>query len=162
MKIDTLHKNYEPVILCSAGLGKNYIDEQRKRLHTYQPHNSIEYYKLPDGSKVNLPIYYRNKFFTEDEREKLWIDRLDENHIFVRGIEVKNINSAEGQREYFKILEEQQRQNTELGYGDDSNLWKAQEYNVTLKHLNAAKPKKRKLNAGTKTSLQTNLPEANF
>lgn len=141
MKVDERHKNYEPVILCSAGLGKNFITEQQKQLHKYRPHNSIEYYKLPDGSKVNLPIYYRNKFYTEEEREKLWTDRLDNNTIFVRGIEIKNIDSAEGQRQYFKVLQEQQRQNTELGYGDDTKAWKFEDYNISFKDVNK-RPKK--------------------
>lgn len=138
-KIDNDHKNYEAVILCSRGLGEYYITEFTKNIHKYTKGETKEYYKLKNGQKVNLPIYYRNKLFTEEEREKLWIDRLDKNVMFVRGIEIKNIQSAEGQRIYNQILEEQQKQNIALGYGSDSKEWKKQEYNKTLKMINKMK-----------------------
>lgn len=135
-KLDNDHKGYEPTILCSAGLGKNYITEGTKNIHKYRPHSTIEYIRLPNGAQVNMPIYYRNKFYNEEEKQMLWSDRLDKNTIFVRGIECKNIDSKEGQKEYMNLLHAQQSINKQMGYGDDSKLWKTKDYNVTLKMLN--------------------------
>jgi hypothetical protein len=67
-KIDNKHKGYKPKILCSAGLGSNYINKFNKLKHRYQGDKTIEYYQTPI-SKIQLPIYYKNKLFTEEERE---------------------------------------------------------------------------------------------
>lgn len=141
-KIDNDHKNYKAVILCSAGIGKNFITNAQKEIYKYRPHESKEYYKLPNGQRVSLPIYYRNKLYTEEEREMLWTDRLDKNTIYVRGIEIKNIDSANGQKQYERLLEHQQKINYELGYGDDSKEWQKMEYNTTLRMLNKNKKDK--------------------
>ena len=36
-----------------------------------------ETYINSQGFKMALPVYYRNKIYTEEEREKLWIEKLD-------------------------------------------------------------------------------------
>lgn len=141
-KIDNNHRGYQPKIFCTAGLGESFITEQIKKTYKYDPSNIKEYYKLPNGQKVNLPIYYRNKLFTEDEKEKLWLNRLDKHTLFVRGIEIQNIDTNEGQKQYFDILKEQQKQNAELGYGDDSKSWKKQIYRYKLRDLNKKNAKK--------------------
>ena len=37
-----------------------------------------ETYINSQGFKMALPMYYRNKIYTEEEREKLWIEKLDD------------------------------------------------------------------------------------
>ena len=37
------------------------------------------------GGKLNLPIYYRNKIFTEEEREKLFLDKIEKGIVYVLG-----------------------------------------------------------------------------
>ena len=141
-KIDNEHKDYQAKIFCTAGLGKKFITDQIKKVYKYDETNIKEYYKLPNGQKVNLPIYYRNKLFTEDEREKLWINRLNKHTLFVRGIEIQKIDTDEGQKQYFEILKEQQKQNEDLGYGNDGNNWKKRVYRYKLKDLNKKMHKK--------------------
>ena len=136
MKIDNDHKFYKAEIFASAGIGKNFVNENTKNIYKYKPHNSKEFYILPNGTKVNLPIYYRNKFYNEEEREKMWCDRLDKKTIFVRGIEIKNIDTPEGFKIYADTLHDQQLINKSLGYGSDIKEWKFEEYNHTLKMLN--------------------------
>lgn len=135
LKIDPVHKDYKPIILCSKGIGSSYIDKNQ-RLHKYRPKDTIEYYKLPNGNKINLPIYYRNHFFTEEERTKLWQEKLDQEQIYVRSIPMK-LNTEKGIQEYLNVLKYQRKENIELGYGDDSKEWKEKEYNITLRMLNA-------------------------
>ena len=47
---------------------------------------------MKNGGKLNLPIYYRNKLFTEEEREKLFLDKIEKGIIYVLGtkIDLKN------------------------------------------------------------------------
>lgn len=133
-KIDTEHKGYKPSIFCSKGIGKKYTDVY-KNYHTYKTNETREYYTLNNGRKVNLPIYYRNKFFTEEEREKLWLEKLDKEEIYVLGTPI-SIKTKQDYESYLNILKSAQEYNTRIGYGDDTQQWKAKDYNITLKMLN--------------------------
>ena len=135
LKVDKVHKDYKQIILCSKGIGRNYI-EQNRRKHQYTGENTNEAYTLGDGNKCGLPIYYRNKLFTEREREKLWLNKIKQGKRYIRGIEV-DISTDKGLEEYETILTQQQIENENLGYGNLSNEWKKKDYNTTLRVLNA-------------------------
>lgn len=136
-KLDTEHKGYEPIILCSSGIGSRYTKtEAAKILHRYNKQNTKEFYRLNNGAKVNLPIYYRNKLFTEEQREELWLNKLDQNARFVRGIKCDKLDTEEGLMLFEQILKTAQEDNIKLGFGDNSKEWNRKEYNITLKMLN--------------------------
>ena len=80
-KIDKDHKGFKGEILCSPGIGKNYIGTTTE--NKYKGTLTKEYYRLQNGMKISLPIYYRNKIYTEEQREKLWINKLNEKAIWV-------------------------------------------------------------------------------
>lgn len=134
-KIDEDHKGYNPQIFCSAGIGNQYI-KRGKEYNKFKGTETREYYQLPNGNKINLPIYYRNKLFLESEREQLWLNKINLHERYVMGIKIENIDTPEGEQKYYNILEEQQRINQMCGYGDDSKLWKRKDYNITLRMLN--------------------------
>ena len=140
-KIDTDHKDYMPIVLCSKGIGANYVNSHLyKKIHKFD-NNTIEYYRLENGTKINLPIYYRNKLWTEEQREQLWLRRLDKHERFVCGIKISNIDTPEGEKKYLSILKTQQKMNKLLGFGDDSKEWQKRDYNVTLRMLNKIRKK---------------------
>lgn len=140
LKIDTKHKNFEPVVLCSAGLGENYVHTwSAKNKYKYIKGNTPEYYTLPNGAKVALPIYYRNKFYTEKERENMWTDRLDKAEIYVNGIKIQNVDTEKGQKTYYTTLATMQEWNNKIGYGNTSEEWKTLPYNITFKMLQKGK-----------------------
>lgn len=141
-KVDTDHKQFEQIVLCSKGIGSNYLARSLvKKIHRYKGENTIEYYRLPNGCKVNLPIYYRNKLWDEDTRERLWCHRLDKDERYVMGVKIPNVSTYEGNELYNRILETAQQTNKLMGFGDDSKQWKKRDYNVTLKMLQKAKRK---------------------
>lgn len=123
-KIDKKHKEYIPVICTSAGIGKNYI-EKNKEKHKYKKNETREDYKTRTGLKLNLPIYYRNKIYTEEEKEKLWLEKLDKNTRYINGIE---IDISENENKYYKVLEIERKKNKKLGYGDDEVNWERRRY----------------------------------
>lgn len=132
-KIDKLHKDYTSKICCSAGLGKNYINEFTKNKHRYNGKDTKEFYTLPDGKKLQLPVYYRNKLFTEKEREDLWINKIEKDTRYVNGIKIENVMKNEETLKYFmNALETAQKNNVQIGYGNDSKEWKKKEYLITL------------------------------
>ena len=104
-----------------AAKQNRYNDEQTK-----------ENYRLNNGAKTALPIYYRNKIYSEEEREKLWLNKLDENVRWIDGVKVK----ADDEKRRFEILKNAQAKNKRLGYGNDSEEWKKEPYSVKLKELN--------------------------
>lgn len=115
-KLDTDHKNYEPIVLCSAGIGKTYLSNYNENKHRYRPNKTIEYYTLPNGAKCQLPMYYRRKLWDDDERQLLWKEKLDKQEKWVRGIKC-SLDNYENRRKFEEILNTQRQVNLELGYG---------------------------------------------
>lgn len=135
-KIDNDHKGYKAEIFSSAGIGRRYVDQETNKVkHTYIKENTREYYTLPNGNKCSLPIYYRNILFTDEERQKLWIDRLNKDERYINGIRIRNASSKEGLKQIKDLLKEQQELNIKYGYGDLSKQWDKKEYNARLKDL---------------------------
>lgn len=134
-KIDKKHKNFKPQIFCSKGIGRNYIENPFSTKNKYNENGTNENYRLSNGQKIALPIYYRNYIYTEEEREKLWLEKLDKQERWVMGQKIK-INDENGIKSYNEILKNAQEKNKKLGYGDDSQKWKKEKYNVTNHHIN--------------------------
>ena len=84
-KPDPKHKYYSPIILCSPGLGKNYINRHDSKINKFSKSETNETYTTRQGLKLSLPIYYRKKIYTEQEREKLWIQKLDKEERWING-----------------------------------------------------------------------------
>ena len=107
-KVDEDHKGFKAVILTSAGIGKQYTENKHKKdKNKYQGDKTDETYRLPNGAKSALPIYYRNKIYTDEEKEELWLNKLDKQERYVNGtkISVKN-----GEELYYKVLKTAQKQ----------------------------------------------------
>lgn len=139
-KIDEDHKGYKQIILSSKGIGRNYIGTYNELQNKYKGRNTNELYRLPTGHKIALPIYYRNKIYSEYQREKLWCYKIDEKKRYVLGEEIKNIDTIQGYHKYIKALYAAQERNTRQGYGNRSEEWKEKDYNITVKMLNTPKP----------------------
>lgn len=122
-KKDEKHPNFTGKVLCSSGIGKKYLNRADSINNKYKGENTKEYYKLKNGAKLNLPIYYRNKIYTEKERELLWIQKLNKGEVYVMGVKL-NIDDKEG---YEKTLEYYQEHCQRI-HGDNPQEWEAQKY----------------------------------
>jgi len=131
-KTDIKHKEYNSKILCSPGIGKNYVDRYDSKLNKFNGNDTKETYTTKQGIKLALPIYYRNKIWTEEEREKLWIQKLDKNERWVCG---EKVDVSNGDEEYYKILDYYRKKNKRLGYGDDSKNWELKRYENERRNL---------------------------
>lgn len=135
-KIDNDHKGFEGEIFCSAGIGSNYVKRYMvQEIHKFDNENTIEFYRATNGTKHNLPIYYRNKLFSEQEREQLWINKIQQRKRYVLGIEI-DVSTEEGLQRYYRVLKKAQEKNKQLGFGDFSQEWKKRAYNITTRMLN--------------------------
>ena len=95
-----------PKKFISAGIGKNYLDNTMLKKH--------DFYVTDSGHKVSLPLYYRNYLFTEDERDKMWTEKLDEDVRYVMGTKIDN--ASVNKDAYYNLVEYWQKKNNELGY----------------------------------------------
>jgi hypothetical protein len=124
-KIDTKHKYYKSIVLCSKGIGGSYA-ERKIKLNEIKDH-----YRFESGHKSSLNLYWRNKLFNEEEREKLWIEKLDKGIRYVGNKKFKN-NDIKG---ILNEIKEQQKLNTELGYGNSKKDWIEYEYEQQARSL---------------------------
>jgi len=113
------------VSLCSPGIGAKYAESIKAIENKYEEQKETrETYKTNTGHKIALPIYYRNKIYTEEEREKLWIQKLDKQIRYINGIKY---DISKSDVEYKQALAYAQKINQQLGYGDGNINWTEKE-----------------------------------
>jgi hypothetical protein len=121
-KLDKEHEYYNPKILCSKGIGKYYEKDDKYNDHKYKGKNTEDTYRLDNGRKIANPIYYRNMLYNENERERLWLDKLDKDERWVMNIK------AVDDEHYYKLLKSAQYMNMKLGYGNNEINWNKRMY----------------------------------
>jgi len=124
-KIDRDHEGFKSTILTSAGIGKNYTQTRQAEGNLYKPGQTVESYTNTQGFKYSLPIYWRNKIYTDEEREKLWIEKLNKNERWINGI---RIDISKNEDYYYKVLEQERMKNIVLGFGTNQTDWDKEEY----------------------------------
>lgn len=148
-KPDTAHLGYQPQVFCSPGIGRNFV-EIKRNAYKYKRGESRETYTTSHGNPIGLCLYYRNHFYTEDERQKLWCDRLDRQERYILG---QKIDISNGDNLYWSLLKNAQARNRLLGFG--SNEWDRDKYSLTLRMLNKKTVKKEdSSNLSTRDSLK--------
>lgn len=126
-KRDEKHKYYKSKILTSAGIGGCYTEKKIGNWlkNKFNGEKTIETYRTETGHKIAMPTYWRNKIYTDDEREKLWLQKLDKQERWVCG---EKVDISNGDTEYWKLVRWYRRINTELGYGNGDINWNRKEY----------------------------------
>lgn len=134
LKFDKDHREYVPKVFASPGIGRGYTETENFKRHVYKGDKTITTYKLSSGAEVALPIYYRNKAFTEDEREKLWLHLLDRKERYILGERI-DVSTDEGMQEYHETLKFYQMQNEAWGFGSGEKNWERKLYENQLRRL---------------------------
>lgn len=122
-KEDEKHPDFVGKVLCSKGIGAEYTKRAEAKKHTYKKGKTIETYRLRNGAKINLPIYYRNQLFSEEEKEMLFLDKIEKGIIYVMGQKVHRND----EKYYLKLLEEGRRKE-QMIYGYHVEEWEEQKY----------------------------------
>lgn len=123
-KIDEKHINYKPIVLCSAGIGSMYSTHGEGRRNKFKAEKTNETYRTESGYKIALPIYWRNKIYTEDEREKLWIQKLDKGERYVCGERIRQNDEDT----YWNVVMYYRERSIKLGYPAPSFIWSKKAY----------------------------------
>jgi len=132
-KTDLKHSQYNSKILCSQGIGKGYTERLDSKLNKYNGEKTKETYTTKQGTKLAMPIYYRNKIYTEEEREKLWIQKLDKEERYVCG---EKVDISKGDEMYNKLRDYYRQKNERLGYGNDEKNWEKKRYENQRRNIN--------------------------
>lgn len=74
-----------------------------------------------------MNTYWRNKLYTDEQREKLWIHKLDKNERWICGEKI-DLTKPGAEEQYYHLLEWHRQRNKLLGYGDDSVNWNRKHY----------------------------------
>ena len=119
-KLDEKHKEYKPIILCSKGIGGGYFNRIDYKLNKFKGKKTDSSYKSSNGYRMGLPIYYRNKIYSDSEREVLWQLMLDEEVRYVDGVK---ISIEDNDDEYWRVLQSARKKNKRLGFGSDAKNW---------------------------------------
>lgn len=131
-KQDEQHKTYQSIILTSPGIGNNYTKTLNAKSNKFNNIRTQETYRTTSGHKISLPIYWRNKIYTDQQREQLWIYKLDKQLRWIMGEKISIKNNYE---EYNKTLKYYQKKNERLGYGTDEIPWDQRQYEEQRRQL---------------------------
>ncbi|AXH76401.1 MAG: replication initiator protein [Microviridae sp.] len=126
-KVDEKHLNYQGIVLTSSGIGANY-----KGRNEYNGIETDETYRTSTGHRISLPIYWRNKIYNDEQKEALWLQRLDKQERWVCGerIDIKN-----GEKEYYEALKYHRERTSKLGYPTPEFMWSVREYEEQRRKL---------------------------
>lgn len=119
-KIDNNHTDFRGKILCSPGIGSGYITQGRARNNTYRKEKTHEYYITNNGSKIAMPMYYRQKLWSDNERENLWLYKIEKKTKYIMQTPY-DISNQQGIRQYAKALTKAQEINERIGYKKPEN-----------------------------------------
>jgi len=134
LKSDFNHKEFKGKILCSKGIGGNYKNRLDSNRNLYKKNETKEYYVDKEGIKNSLPKYYRNQLYSEEERELLWLEKLDKNERWVLGVRI-DVSTYEGEEEYYRALSDAQNKNKRLGYGSNEIDWERKKYEIDRRNM---------------------------
>jgi len=113
-KRDEIYPNYKSKVLCSPGIGNNYTKTPTTQLNKFNDTQTRENYRTETGHKIALPKYWRNKIYTDLEREQLWMNNLDKQTAYVCG---EQVTTKYGNEQLFELRKYYRKKNRRLGYG---------------------------------------------
>jgi hypothetical protein len=123
-KDDEDNKDFHGKVFCSAGIGKGYCNRIAAKENVFKEEKTNENYRLRNGAKVNLPVYYRNQLYTEEQREKLFLHKIIKGDVWVNGIKV---NMHKNPELYLQILAQEQK-HCRILHGDRPQEWRKEKY----------------------------------
>lgn len=127
-----IYKGYKPIILNSAGIGGGYIKRKDAERNQYEGKKTIETYRTRTGHKVAMPNYWRHKLYSDEEREQLWVQKLDKGIRYVCG---EKISIQTDDKAYWKLVEWHRQRSRELGFISPEEIWNRKEYEEQRRNM---------------------------
>lgn len=154
LKVDIKHPTFKQIVLASPGIGAEYMN-RLDYLWQKQNYKKIEVatYTFRNGTKMAMPRYYKNKIFTDKEREKMWINNLNRGILWIYGEKVKanDWKTIDNLRKYW------QNYGKEI-MGDNPVAWNAMKERRKEEKQRRAIAEAKKLAEKFSTEILTKLP----
>lgn len=115
LKEDKDHKGFKGKIFPSPGIGSKWLEEDRS-YNKFRGENTNDHMLTSNGAKVAMPTYYRRKQYKDDERESMWISKIEKGITYINGHKI-NTNTKKGEQAYAKALEWARYVSKREGYG---------------------------------------------
>lgn len=130
-KVDDLHKGYKQRVITSKGIGKEYVYTRGKILNSFKGENTNTKYKTQTGINIELPRYYKDKLYTEEQRQELYKNSIQRGEIFIKGVKFKleEQDDLEYRNNFINCLKTARKDNKGMGYGN--NEWTNIKYIIT-------------------------------
>ena len=154
LKVDIKHPEFKQIVLASPGIGAGYMDRLD---YLWQKQNykniNVATYTFRNGTKMAMPKYYRDKIFTDKEREKMWINNLNRGLLWIYGEKVKanDWETIDNLRKYW------QEYGREV-MGDNPIAWNAAKVRRKEEKQRKAVAEAKKLAEKFSTKILTELP----
>lgn len=132
-KIDQDHPEYKPKIFTSKGIGRKWITEHVKEQYKFKGPETKNFIRRSNGVKTGIPMYFRKKLWTDEEREELWKIKVSQKTRFVNGEKI-SITDEKGLKEYEKCAEYWRGKSEQYGYGKIE--YNIEKYKKTLEKIN--------------------------
>ena len=123
-KLDTYHKGYKQKIITSKGIGKEYINSEEAKRNRFKGDKTNTTYKTQNGYIIELPRYYKEKMYTEEQRKELWTKTLNENNVYINGIKFNkdNQDDVEYREIFYNTLKTTRESNEKIGFGNNKTV----------------------------------------
>lgn len=138
LKMPENDKNFIGKIFSTAGLGKGYLKRFDALQNRYKENATNETYRTRKGMLINLPQYYRKKIYSEEEREKLWIEKQERSYRYICGEKVSTDNTEE-----WENLTTYYQERAKRLYGEDPGEWDKEKEKRKLEKMKIARDKQR-------------------
>ena len=154
LKVDIKHPTFKQVVLASAGIGAGYMDRLD---YLWQKQNykqiNVATYTFRNGTKMAMPKYYKNKIFTDKERERMWINNLNRGLLWIFGEKVKadDWETIDNLRRYWQKY-------GRMVMGDNPIAWNAMKERRKEEKQRKAIAEAKKLAEKFSTKILTKLP----
>ena len=131
LKQNKQDRNFIGKVLCSKGIGSGYFRRGDAKNNAFNPNGKTsEVYRLRNGARIALPEYFRRKLYSDEERDKLWIEKQEKGYRYIMGEKV----FVDDENTYNNLLEYYQQMGRDL-YGDDPKEWDAARQRERLRKM---------------------------
>ncbi len=120
-KIDVKHKEYKSKVFASKGIGAGYLKRRDSKRHVYNGEDTKTDYKTRDLVTLPIPKYFRDKLWTDQEREWMFKSSMEEEKAYVLGQEI-DTSDVFGKMDHEKALIEARKKNKRYGYLENKDF----------------------------------------
>ena len=123
-KLDNFHKGYKQKIITSKKIGQTYINSEEAKRNQYRGAETNTTYKAQNGYTIELPRYYKDKMYTEEQKRELWTKTLNENNVYISGIKFnkENQDDTDYRKIFYNTLKTTRESNEKTGFGTNKTV----------------------------------------